>query len=62
LSDFRQNAWSVHIARDTFSEHDVANTLKRFMRTLNEPILEEHLRNKWMETSAIENKTEKLKR
>ena len=60
LSDFRQNAWSVHIARDVFSEHDVANTLKRFLRTLDEPILEEHLRSQWMEASSLEDQSEKL--
>ena len=60
LSDFRENAWNVHIARDTYSEHDAANVLKRFMRTLDEPILEERLRSDWMDASAIEDHNEKM--
>ncbi len=60
LSDFRENAWNVHIARDCFSEHDVANTLKRFMRTLDEPILLEQLRSDWMEASMMEDQSDKL--
>merc|ERR1712176_336566 len=41
---FQSNAWAVHLTRDNFSEHDVANALKRFFRTLNEPLLTEKLR------------------
>jgi hypothetical protein len=38
----------------------VANTLKRFMRTLDEPILLEQLRSDWMEASMMEDQSEKL--
>jgi RIO-like serine/threonine protein kinase len=62
LTDFRQNAWTVHIDRDLYSEHDVANVLKRFMRTLDEPILQDGLRDKWMKASTIENQADKLNR
>ena len=35
LSEFRSNAWAVQISREEYSEHDVANVLKRFIRQLN---------------------------
>jgi len=62
LSEFRNNAWSVQISREDYSEHDVANVLKRFIRQLNEPLLTENLRATWMKTSEIENLAEKLNR
>ena len=30
----RSNAWAVEISRDDYSEHDVANVVKRFVRQL----------------------------
>ncbi|XP_023322395.1 arf-GAP with Rho-GAP domain, ANK repeat and PH domain-containing protein 1 [Eurytemora carolleeae] len=39
LSQFRSNAWAVQISRENFSEHDVANVLKRFVRQLDNPLL-----------------------
>ena len=62
LEQFRFNAWAVQISREEFSEHDVANTLKRFMRTLDEPLLTEELRSKWMEATKIADPDQKLKR
>ncbi|QQP38476.1 Uncharacterized protein FKW44_019054, partial [Caligus rogercresseyi] len=44
LNEFKRNAWAVQISKNDYSEHDVANTLKRFMRTLEEPLLTEGLR------------------
>ena len=62
LEDFRKNAWSVALNRETYSEHDVANVLKRFMRTLKEPLLTQNLRNDFIEASKIEDLEDKLKR
>ncbi len=62
LVQFRQNAWGVALTRDEFSEHDVANALKRFMRTLEEPLLTEALRRRWMATAKLQPLGEKLKR
>ena len=31
---YRSNAWAVEISRDDYSEHDVANVVKRFVRQL----------------------------
>ena len=62
LEQFRSNAWAVEPSREEFSEHDVANTLKRFMRTLDEPLLTEELRPQWMAASKIVDPEEKMKR
>eukprot|EP00094_Tigriopus_californicus_P000706 TCALIF_00684-PA protein Name:"Similar to Arap2 Arf-GAP with Rho-GAP domain, ANK repeat and PH domain-containing protein 2 (Mus musculus)" AED:0.13 eAED:0.13 QI:0/0.6/0.5/0.83/0.8/0.66/6/1747/1221 len=62
LDQFQKNAWAVGLSREEFSEHDVANALKRFMRTLDEPLLTEALRPMWMEASMIEQGSEKLER
>ena len=62
LEDFRKNAWNVALNRDVYSEHDVANVLKRFMRTLKEPLLTQKLRSEFIETSKIEDTDDKLKR
>ena len=43
-----------------FSEHDVANVLKRFIRQLDEPLLTEQLRKGFMKAARIENQDEKL--
>ncbi len=50
LKEFGANAWAVQMTREAYSEHDVANALKRFMRTLDEPLLPD--RQKWMETAS----------
>jgi len=60
LSEFRSNAWAVQISREDYSEHDVANVLKRFIRQLDEPLLTESLRESFLKTARIENQDEKL--
>ena len=62
LKEFRKNAWSVALSRDAYSEHDVANVLKRFMRTLKEPLLTQNLRSEFIEVSKMDNVDDKLKR
>ena len=59
---FQNNAWSVHLTRDNFSEHDAANALKRFFRTLNEPLLTERLRPLFLQAAANEDSVIKLGR
>ena len=54
LTVFRSNARSVQISREEYSEHDVANVLKRFVRQLSEPLLTDLLRSQFLETAAIE--------
>ena len=62
LADFGKNAWNVRLTRDVYSEHDVANALKRFMRTLDEPLLTESLRSLWMAAARIPDLDDRLAR
>lgn len=62
LGEFRGNAWSVHISREQYSEHDVANALKRFFRTLSDPLLTQRLRPSWLEVTQIPDKAIKISR
>ena len=43
-------SWNVNI----FSEHDVANVLKRFIRQLDEPLLTENLKDGFLHAVNIE--------
>ncbi|XP_040570761.1 arf-GAP with Rho-GAP domain, ANK repeat and PH domain-containing protein 2 isoform X2 [Lepeophtheirus salmonis] len=61
LNEFKRNAWTVQISKNDYSEHDVANTLKRFMRTLEEPLLTEGLRGNWMKNSCTKDIIDKKK-
>ena len=63
LSEFRGgNVWDVALTREEFSEHDVANALKRFMRTLEEPLLTRRMRQMWMAASKMDGKRVKMER
>ena len=62
LEEFRKNAWGVTLNREVYTEHDVANVLKRFMRKLKEPLLTGNLRNEFIDTSKIEQTEDKIKR
>ena len=62
LELFRTNAWAVHLTRESFSEHDVANALKRFFRTLSEPLLTEKLRPMFLQAAAVEDLPKKVQR
>ena len=39
LTLFRQDAWSVQLTRQEYTEYDVSSVLKRFLRDLPEPLL-----------------------
>lgn len=43
LTAFQTDAWAVQIAKNEYSEHDVASVLKRFFRDLREPLLTSQL-------------------
>ena len=60
LTAFRSNAWSVQISREEYSEHDVANVLKRFVRQLSEPLLTDTLRPEFLEAATLEGEEERL--
>ena len=59
--EFRRNSWAVQLNNCQYSEHDVANTLKRFFRHLDDPLLTKELRCLWIETSSIDDENQKLK-
>ncbi len=50
---YRKNAWSVQISRENYSEHDVANVLKRFVRQLQEPLLTTRLRAEFIQATRL---------
>jgi hypothetical protein len=50
---YRKNAWSVQISRENYSEHDVANVLKRFVRQLHEPLLTTRLRAEFLQAARL---------
>ena len=42
----------VHLTLDEFTIHEVTTALKRFLRTLNEPILTDSLYEKWISATS----------
>jgi hypothetical protein len=52
----------VQISRENYSEHDVANVLKRFIRQLNEPLLTTPLRDQFIQAAKINDTTAKINR
>ena len=59
IEEFRRNAWAVRLNPCEYSEHDVANVLKRFFRTLDSPLLTKNLRHSWIEAAGIEDNDHK---
>jgi len=62
LAEFRNNAWAVQISRENYSEHDVANVLKRFVRQLQEPLLTDYLKESFLKATSSTDLDAKLKR
>lgn len=48
LDNLRKDAHKVHLQPDDYSEHDVANTLKRFLRTLPDALMTKALYPHWI--------------
>lgn len=62
LKEFQANAWAVTLTSEKCSEHDVANTMKRFFRDLPEPLLtEEKSRYLCQIANAFADQMEKVK-
>lgn len=38
LEAFRRDAWATQITRNSYTEHDVATVLRRFLRDLPDPL------------------------
>ena len=60
LNNLKTDAWNQHISIEEFTEHDVANVLKRFFRTLPEPLLTNELYSQWIDGLAFESHDEQL--
>ncbi|KAJ9579856.1 hypothetical protein L9F63_004458, partial [Diploptera punctata] len=52
LTLFRQDAWSVQLTRQDYTEYDVSSVLKRFLRDLPEPLLTTELHSQLCEITA----------
>ena len=50
----RRNIFVDNLMEIIFSEHDVANVLKRFIRQLDEPVLTDQLRDGFLRAANIE--------
>lgn len=59
LQLFRADAFSVQLTRSEYSEHDVANALKRFMRDLPETMLGRHAAS-FISISSMQSTADKL--
>lgn len=59
LQEFRTNAFNVEITRNDYSENDVANVLKRFMRDLPTRLLGKHSES-FISITTLEPKMEKV--
>lgn len=60
LNIFRTNAYSIQIIRSEYSEHDVANALKRFMRDMPERLLSRYTTS-LISVSQMKDHREKIK-
>ncbi len=60
LQGLRVDAWNVHISSEEYTEHDVANVLKRFLRTLPEPLLTNELYSQWIDGLAMDSHERQL--
>jgi len=46
------DARTLFLRQEEFQVHDVASVLRRFIRSLNEPLLTESARARWIETAS----------
>ncbi|CAH1777280.1 unnamed protein product [Owenia fusiformis] len=60
LEEFTKDARSVVLKQDDYTVNDVANTLKRFFRSLKDPLMTLDLYARWVETSGIQDHDSKL--
>ncbi|KAH0535313.1 arf-GAP with Rho-GAP domain, ANK repeat and PH domain-containing protein 1 isoform X1 [Cotesia glomerata] len=59
LEAFRRDAWATQIIRSSYSEHDVATVLRRFLRDLPEPIIPPCVHNELCRASDLEDTDER---
>ncbi|XP_008550939.1 arf-GAP with Rho-GAP domain, ANK repeat and PH domain-containing protein 1 [Microplitis demolitor] len=62
LEAFRRDAWATQITRGSYSEHDVATVLRRFLRDLPEPLIPPSVHNDLCRASGVEDDEERAKK
>ncbi|XP_076759768.1 rhoGAP_ARAP and RA_ARAPs domain-containing protein RhoGAP15B isoform X1 [Xylocopa sonorina] len=60
LKAFRHDAWATQITRSTYTEHDVATVLRRFLRDLPDPLFPPNIHDRLCFTSENVNENERV--
>lgn len=60
LEAFRRDAWATQITKDSYSEHDVATVLRRFLRDLPDPLFPSKIHNQLCSTIDLSSDDEKV--
>lgn len=60
LAALKQDAWGFTIKPGEYNANEVASALKRFLRTLPDPLLKGTLHDEWLRASVMEKEREKL--
>lgn len=47
------DAWDVHLIPEDYSAHDVANALRRFLRSFDDCLLTQRLYDSWVKCSSM---------
>ncbi|XP_015184087.1 PREDICTED: uncharacterized protein LOC107070416 [Polistes dominula] len=61
LEAFRRDAWAIQITRGSYSEHDVATVLRRFLRDLPESLFPASIHDSLCQSSELTNEDERIK-
>ncbi|KAI4502852.1 hypothetical protein M0802_001896 [Mischocyttarus mexicanus] len=61
LEAFRRDAWAIQITRGSYSEHDVATVLRRFLRDLPESLFPASIHGSLCRNSELTNEDERIK-
>ncbi|XP_014605438.1 PREDICTED: arf-GAP with Rho-GAP domain, ANK repeat and PH domain-containing protein 1 [Polistes canadensis] len=61
LEAFRKDAWAIQITRGSYSEHDVATVLRRFLRDLPESLFPASIHDSLCQSSELTNEDERIK-
>ncbi|XP_035733559.1 uncharacterized protein LOC118446704 isoform X1 [Vespa mandarinia] len=60
LEAFRRDAWAIQITRGSYTEHDVATVLRRFLRDLPESLFPPSIHNLLCRCSELSNESERI--
>ncbi|XP_074649820.1 arf-GAP with Rho-GAP domain, ANK repeat and PH domain-containing protein 1-like isoform X2 [Tubulanus polymorphus] len=60
LTEFAEDSRSVHLKLEDYEVHDITNCMKRYLRTLSDPLLTSSLHEKWVNTAGIADHASKL--